>query len=66
MAAMLENPTHTIGSVKVFGDFKRLDAFIRQTGFTKEDGKAEVLPSLPNKLHQNGTKKTGNELSLEL
>lgn len=51
MASLLENPTQTIVSVKLFGDFKRLDAFIRQTGFTKDDGKSEFLPSLPNKIH---------------
>lgn len=60
-------PTKTIiTSIKVFGDFKRLDEFIKSTCLTKDDFKMEKLPELPSKLHENGVKKTGNELNQDL
>jgi len=48
---ILEGQKSTLTSMKVYGDFKRLDEFIRSTGLTKDDTRMEVLPELPSKLY---------------
>lgn len=53
-------------SFKVYGDFKRLNEFVRCTQLTRDDGRLFILPQLPTKLDENGFKKNDGEMREEL
>jgi hypothetical protein len=53
-------------SFKVYGDFKKLNEFVRCTQLTREDGRLLILPQLPTKLDEKGFKKNDSEMREEL